>query len=175
MGDVDAMLQQALLQAGYSERSYFAAPGGFVLVTRLEQIDPDGKPKDVPARWSAQQALSFGHFSLIDYVRALFTAAPGYYRIIAFVVTPTPFTSSDKTVTEAEATAWLGQGANILPQKIARSPYLPGTACTALIYEFQRAPDTTASEHKASLMLPSNLDGRTHLVQSGLWSALGAQ
>ena len=55
LGQVDAELRAALNDAGYVDKSYFAVPDGFALVTRLEQIDDDG---DVPATASADTSAS---------------------------------------------------------------------------------------------------------------------
>jgi hypothetical protein len=119
MKDLDAILVSALTKNGYSERSYYAVPGGFVLVTRLEQIESNGKPMSMPARWSAQTSLSSNHFSMIDYLRALLKAPPGYYRVIAFVVTPTPFAERSKSVSESEVSAWQQKDEN--PPRTKRS------------------------------------------------------
>ena len=53
LGDVAERLTTALEGLGYSEHSFYRAPGGFVLATRLEQIEFDGTPKAEPLRWSA--------------------------------------------------------------------------------------------------------------------------
>lgn len=83
LGDVEARLASALRANGYVERSYYAVPDGFALVTRLEQIGSDGTSKPPPGRWSLS-SRSASDFTLSDYVRALFTADPGYYRVIVF-------------------------------------------------------------------------------------------
>ena len=53
LGDVAERLTTALAGLGYSERSFYRAPGGFALATRLEQIEFNGTPKAEPLRWSA--------------------------------------------------------------------------------------------------------------------------
>lgn len=170
LGDVDAVLSAAFAQTGYAEKSYWAVPRGFALATRLEQIDANGKPKPPPARWSAETPRLSGEFSLGTYLRALFTADPGYYRIVVFLVTDTLFSQSDRTVTSEEARSWVAKGLNALPESIASQPYVPAVVCTALIYEFERKAGSEAQP-----LIPSSIDAHAHLVGSGLWSALGGR
>jgi hypothetical protein len=170
LGDVDAVLSAALDRAGYAEKSYWAVPRGFALATRLEQIDATGKPKPPPARWSAEMPRLAGEFSLGAYLRALFTADPGYYRIVVFIVTDTLFSESDRSVSPEEARSWVAKGLNALPESIASQPYGPAVISTALIYEFERE---AGSEPQA--LVPSPVDAHAHLVGSGLWSALGGR
>lgn len=171
MGDVNALLTGGLDRTGYFERSYFSVPNGFALVTKMERITPTGKSMDPPARWSTGTALPVKGLTLSDYFRSLFTAVPGYYRIVVFVVTSAPFSAAGKKVAEDEASAWLEQGTNVLPPALARLAYTPETACTALVYEFERPADTSDNVEMARLV-SSHLDARTHLVHSGLWSAI---
>ncbi len=168
LGGVDTVLTAALEINGYNERSYFAVPQGFAMVTRLEQIAADGSPRPPPGRWSANPPRLADGFSLRSYLRSLFTADPGYYRVIAFIVTDVPFTQSEKSITTIEAEEWLRSGLNFLPEWIGTQIYTPQVVCTALIYEFERQPN-----RDPNVLLPSRLDARTHLVRSGLWNAIG--
>lgn len=170
LGDVDALLSDALEHAGYTEKSYWSVPRGFALATRLEQIDATGKPKPPPARWSAEMPRLTGGFSLGAYLRALFTAEPGYYRIVAVIVTSALFSESNQPVTSDEARAWVAKGLNALPESLASQPYGPDVVCTAMIYEFERQ-----SGSEATPLVPSPLDAHAHLVGSGLWAALGGR
>lgn len=167
LGDVNTRLVSALEKNGYSERNYYAVPNGFALVTRLEQIEPDGRPKADPDRWSPN---SPEFRSLGAYLRALFTANPGYYRVIVFIVTDVPFAESDKKVSEEEAIHWLHAGLNQLPQEISGRAYTKDVASTALIYEFQKEQGKDAQ-----LDEPSRLGAHEHLTHSGIWSALGGE
>ena len=167
--DVDGLLTSALAANGYVEKSYYAVPLGFALVTRIEQIEIDGRPKTPPARWSAN-ALPLSVFSLAGYLRALFTAEPGYYRLIVLVVTSSPFAQSGERVTRAATLEWLRGGLNTLPEPIGAQPYSPEVACTALVYEFERRAGQDPDAPR--VLLPSRLDAHTHLVNSGLWRML---
>ncbi len=162
LGDLDSTLCAALGQCEYVEKSYFAVPGGFALVTRLEQINPDGSPKDLPDRWSIQPP-TLRVFSLSEYLKALFTANSGYYRIIVFIVTPHAFSQSDQQVSSDEAEDWLVAGLNKLPEPIANLPLTEQYSTTALIYEFK-----SLASQEATINLQSRLTGRIHLQKSGI-------
>jgi hypothetical protein len=167
LGDVDQAIAAALDGGGYVERSYFAAPGGFAMVTRLERIHSDGTPMQEAERWRVD-AQPLASFSLGAYLQALFTAPSGHYRIIVFVVSSVPFAQSEAEVSRSEALAWLHEGLNRLPASIAGSAYTDRHAVTALIYEFEQP-----GRQDAVLVLPGNLTGRTHLERALLWQAFG--
>lgn len=170
LGDVDALLSASLGQNGYVEKSYFGVPEGFALATRLERIQANGRSMTAPARWAVASSGIGTNFSLGAYLRALFTADPGYYRVIVFIVTEVPFAQAQNSVKAADAEKWLRSGLNVLPEPIARRPYGSGVVATALVYEFRR--DNSGS---SDVLLPSPLTARAHLVESGLWKALGGQ
>lgn len=166
LGDVDRVLQAALDANGYVTRSYFAVPDGFALVTQLEQIFDDGRPKPPPDRW-ATQVGPLRSFSLGAYIRALFRAREGRYRILVFVVTARPFAQTGEPVDRTEATAWLQTGLNLLPSSIAARPHTTDFATTALVYEFEQP--AAADPRQVD---PSPLDGRMHLAGAGLLQVL---
>jgi hypothetical protein len=153
-------------RAGYVEKSYYGVPGGFALATRLEQIESDGASKPAAERWvvDAPRPITF---SLAEYLRALLTAAPGFYRVTVFIVTGVPFSQSDTRITGDTAIRWLADGLNMLPRSIAQQAYSQDVSCTALIYEFQWR------DGRPAVLVPSRLDGLTHLRKSGIWVALG--
>jgi lipid-binding SYLF domain-containing protein len=166
LGDLDAKLVSALRSNGYVERSYYAVPDGFALVTRLEQIGPDGTPKTPPGRWSLNSP-SATVFTLRDYLRALFTADPGYYRVIVFIISDVPFSQAPRQTTYEETIIWLKGGLNVLPVEIASKPYGKTIASTVLIYEFEKDQG-----HDPKLNQPGRLDAHMHLNKSGIWDSL---
>jgi hypothetical protein len=169
LGLLDQNLSLVLENNGYTERSYFAVPGGFALVTRLEQTEADGRPKTGDARW----AITVGplqEFSLSAYLKALFTANPGYYRVLAFIVTSTPFSQSETTVSRDEAMRWLARGLNVLPAAVAEQPMTPAHRATVLVYEFEQQQ---SSSDRTRLAIPGRLTARAHLERSSLWKELG--
>jgi len=167
LADVSARVLSALDQCGYSEHSFYAVPDGFALVTQLEQINRDGTPKQAPARWAAD-VPPLRSFSLSDYLKALFTANPGHYRILVFVVTSHPFSQAEASVGREEAERWLASGLNQLPDAIGKLPFSEAVACTALVYEFEQ-PE---AGKEPVILIPSDLTGTDHLAKSRLWDAL---
>lgn len=167
LNDIDFKLTTALDSAGYLQRSYYAVPDGFALVTRLEQINSDGTPKNGDQRWLTENE-PLQSFSLTEYLTRLFTAKPGFYRVIAFIITLHEFAQSDATVSVQQAEYWLASGMNKLPLPIGNMVYTRQYACTALIFEFQQA----AAGQKAKLDVPSRLAAQVHLARANIWPAL---
>ena len=81
----------------------------------MERVNADGRSKSLPGRWELEQERS-PRLSLTEYLQALFTANPGYYRVIVFVVTDQPFAAGKNSVSSDEATSWLADGFNDLPE-----------------------------------------------------------
>jgi hypothetical protein len=163
LGEVDARLRVGLEGAGYVERSYYSVPGGFAMVTRLEQIEADGRPKAGSDRWAPDPG-PLRPFTLRGYLRALLGANPGYFRILVLVVTPERFYQDETTVTREEAQRWLTSGFNDLPAELARLPADDQIRVTGLIYEFL-VP--TVGE-AADIAIPGRLTGPTHIQRSGI-------
>ena len=167
--EINERITTALDSSGYTEKSYFSAPDGFAMVTRLEQIERDGTPKKPPARWAVEVG-PLQEFSLSTYLNALFTANPGFYRLIVFIVTPHPFSQKKAEVSRDEAMDWLADGLNRLPTSIGDRELTNQYSCTALIYEFEQ-PEP---KKPAALKRPGRLPGRTHLERAQLWNGLGS-
>ena len=165
--DVASRLEKALPYAGYVEFSYYQIPGGFALVTRIEQFDDNGSSKAPPDRWVLDMPPA-KIFSLGDYLKALFHAEKGYYRVISFLITSVPFSQAQRKIKREDAMAWLSRGANMLPEEIGAQEYSTSHYCTALIYEFQQE----TRDHKAEFKSPGRLTGDVHLQKSLLSEAL---
>lgn len=161
LSDIERKISATLNSLGYDGLSYYAVPGGFVMVTKIEQINPDGTPKAIPNRW-ATTVEPFGTFSLSAYARALFTATVGYYRVFVFIITSHPFYQSDNSISSIMVLEWLRSGLNRLPDVIGKLEYTNIHKCTALIYEFEQAE----SFQRAILKIPSNLSGKEHLEKA---------
>jgi hypothetical protein len=163
LGEVDAVLRPALEGAGYEFR-YYPVPSGFALVAQIERIRQNGSP-DEP-RFDIKppsETLSF-----IQYVRSLFIAEPGYFRVIAFIISsvdPAP----RNTVTSEDAERWLEGGWVYLPKSISDMDYSKDYHCTALIYEFEK-PEASATVKE---LHPGRLSADDHLVGSGIAERLG--
>jgi hypothetical protein len=159
-------LEAAFDAAGYGERSYYWIPGGFALVSRIEQIQADAAPVASPARWAVNTPIV--KTGVIDYIRALFNAPPGFYRVIVFIVTDQDFAAANRPPTSSEARNWIMAGSLRLPETVRKLPYSERHYTTALIYEFERS----AAQPEARVRTPSNSPGQVHLEKAGLWQAL---
>ncbi|MFX0135520.1 MAG: DUF4384 domain-containing protein [Candidatus Hodarchaeota archaeon] len=165
--DVNQKFERALSSCGYSDKSYYAILDGFAIVTRLEQINQDGTPKEPPERWLLDvQPLRI--FSLKEYLKALFTAKVGYYRIIVFIFSPHSFSHTAAKVSSQEAQEWFSPGGNTLPSSIEQKVYSKKYKCTALIYEFEQY----GSDERPEVKSPGRLTAKTHLEQANLWQML---
>jgi hypothetical protein len=166
LGSAARRLESAFDRAGYGERSYYWLPGGFALVSRIEQIRGDATPIEPPARWAIDSPQVRASF--VDHIRALFNAPPGFYRVIVFAVTDQDFAAGPRPPSSAEARAWASSGSLRLPATFGNRPYTQDHYTTALIYEFERRADRTEAEVRT----PSNTPGQVHLERTGLWQAL---
>jgi hypothetical protein len=175
LGAAAERLLAALDASGYAEHSFFSvqpdpavAPEGFALVTRLEQIDPDGSPRPGAERWSV--ALPEREiFSLGDFVRALFSAPEGHYRVIVFTVTGRPVAPSDDAPSRDDAGRWLGTGLARLPPALAELPWTRDHAVTALIYQFRQVGSGTEPQVNP----PDAPPARDQLQRTGILAGLG--
>jgi hypothetical protein len=172
LGDAEKALNHAFEQCDYGDKRYYAlrdkagsSRDGFALASRMEHMNADGTANE--DRWSREDD-PMRTFSINNFVRALFQARPGHYRVIVFVLTNKPLTEDTKVrVSSEQAGLWTKEGAHTLPKEIAEMEYTADYQCTALIYEFK-----TLAGGKATFVEPSEVSGKTHLQKSGLWAAL---
>jgi hypothetical protein len=164
---VAGRLQAALEANGYVEYSYYSVPGGFALATRLERIYPDGRSMAEPKRWEV--ALGpLTRFDLAEYLRALFDAERGHFRIIVFIVTPAPLVTGAEPPSAAAALAWPREGVPVLPDAMRRLSYDDSFQTHALIYEFETRGVGQPAEFKAS----SSITGDAHLRRAKILGVL---
>ena len=142
LGDLDIKLTKALKVNSYPSASYYQVPNGFAMVTRIERLDEDSPDPDLMNRWDIQ--ADPGIHSISDYIKALFTARKGYFRVIVFFVTDQPITSSSEIVNQQDAMAWLMKGSNLLPDEIGQKPYTSKYHNTAYVYEFEKPENSEA-------------------------------
>jgi len=170
LGGVEDKLRAALEAKGYGQRSYFSVPNGFAIVTQLEQYNgADGSVRTGNTRWLDYPAKeSFA--GLVDYLTSLVMPQKGYFRLFVLVVTDQPFGGSAQRVSKEQATAWLGQGFNKLPNSLAELPFTTAYDVTALVYEFE-VPE---SNRKPVQKCPTpRFNAKTHLQKSGMAAQLG--
>ena len=169
LGRVARVIVSALDAARYSERSYYAVPDGFALVARLERIGVDGRPLPEDFRFIPPDAEQ--PFSIEAYIRSLFFAPEGYYRLIVFIVTDQGFIASGAPLDVSRAQRLLREGTNLLPREIATAPYSAQYAVTALIYEYRKG----AGPSEVAVLIPGRLSALTNLERAGLRSLVDAR
>ncbi len=170
LGEADVKVRMALDAKGYAQRSYFSVPNGFALVTQLEQYNvADGTIRNDRTRWLEYPAQD-NFVGIMNYFKSLVMPQKGYFRLFVFVVTNQSFGGNAAHISKEQATAWLSQGFNKLPNRLAAVPFTADFGITALVYEFE-VPE---SNRKPVQKCPSpRFDARTHLVKSGIGSGLG--
>lgn len=164
VGWVGRIILAALVSADYLEYSFYTAPHGFALVTRLERITQDGLPYPIETGRYAPPEWSDKPFSLTDYIQSLFFAPEGFYRQIVFVVTDQPFVTSAQRMTVKQAEALLSGGFNSLLESAGAEPLTPAHSVTVLIYEYRKR----SQPGDVDILIPSNLAAETHLRQAGI-------
>jgi Caspase domain len=154
---VGERIVHALRKADYLEYSFYRVPNGFALVARLERISPDGQPLPSAFRYIAPDAAE--PFSFTGYIRSLFFAPEGYYRLIAFVATDLSFVADAPSMNAAGAQRLVRNGANRLPEQLRAEPFTPGHAVTALIYEYRKG----SGAGDVTTIIPGRLAAELHL------------
>ena len=154
LADVDNRLRRALQQGGYEKFGYYHIPGGFVVVTQLEQFDgATGKPLADANRWSTTTAPP--QLFTLEYFRSLIKGTSGHFRVIAFAVTNKPFQETGKVVAASEAATLASGGSNSLPADVRDQPYGEDFQCNALVYEFLQPNSGPARFVNSSALLAS--------------------
>ena len=164
--DVSERLSDALADAGYDEKSYYSAPGGFAMVTRLEATDKKGASLGDEERYLLPAEER--DFGFVEFIRNLFFAPEGYYRFIVFIVTDVSFAASEKELEESEALDRLMRGFSGLPDEYRSIPFSSRHRVEALIYEFRKG----AGDQDVEKLLPGRLPPQLHITNSGLGPAL---
>lgn len=161
LAEVGARLTSALDQAGIAW-SFYRAPNGFALVSRLERIGEDGARIAGDTGLPAPAADRPFQFSAT--MAALATAPAGYYRVIAFVVSDGSMVPSARPLSESEAGALADGGAAALPDDFNDRPFTDAHFVTALIYEFRKGE----AERDVATLYPGRFNGADHLRSAGL-------
>ena len=141
--------------------AYFGVPDGFAVVTRLEQTDSRGVPLSNEARWSAGIVL-LKSFSIEEYLRALLTSPPGYFRIIVLVISSKPFNFSGARARLDTIEQWSRSGLNTLPEEVRAQSYTSAHVLTAFVYEFKKLKDNESP----SVFIPGRITVSQHLLHT---------
>jgi len=157
-------IQEALRRAQIDQWSIYPIKGGgFAVVGRLERIDEEGRPES--PRFSINDD-TLTKFTLSGYLKALLTANPGRFRVVALLVTSLSVNAPGPAPTPEAMTHLADTGPNTLPAEVAAQPITPQVKCEALIYEFYR-PNPEADPQP---VVPSALTAIQHLAGAGLWT-----
>jgi len=170
LGKVDERLQNALKACGYENRRYFKFPEGYAVVSGMEQISEAGVPLEGKERWS-EQASFVQKFSLKTYLRSLFSARTGYFRLIVFIVSSDELPTKATPISRTEALDWFKSGWTKLPRQIAKQPFTEDHYVSALIYEFSVSENADG----AVFSEPSLISAEQHLRGAKLWPLLIAE
>ncbi len=171
---VASRLAAALDEAGYTDRKWYlvhtdANLAGFVVTTRLEQIDSTGVARPGAERWSSKFPSSDG-LSFFRYVKELIIPVSGHYRMLLFAVTSLPTTSAGASPALTQVEDWLKQGSADIPTELRAFNYSPSEGVAMYVYEFSsRSADEPAVFVDTS---ESTLTASAHFNTSGLASAL---
>ena len=164
--DVAQALAYALMQTGYSDVSYYSAPGGFVMITRIEGITAEGDILAGAKRYRPPSERQ--DFSLVEYIKSLFYAPKGHYRYITFVVSDQPYTTRDGAIDAGVAARRLRRGAVALPASYRDVPFTLLHRVDVLIYEFLKESENS----DVDIVRPGRLAVDVHLERNGLLTAL---
>jgi hypothetical protein len=157
LGDIDDRLSAFLNKSGYVERRYFAFRGGYVVMTRIESIQNNGRP--TPDRWNIENPNEFD-FTLAGYLRAVFQGPAGRSRFLAFVVSHEPLLQKSEPVSLYTLDGVFNGGVlNVMPEELRKLPTTAGTRCHVLVYEFKKTPKTKKVEQSSSLNVVRHLAG----------------
>lgn len=160
---VASALSLTLRRSGYGDHSFYAAPNGFVVATRLEAVNLDGEAYKGSRRY---------YFPVRPGVEVSSTVAslapmlePGNWRYIAFVLTDQPIIYSTETLTGASATELALDGSTSLDELYNSNPIItPEHTLIALIYEFTALGDPV----RLTLRKAGMLSGDDHMTATGL-------
>jgi hypothetical protein len=170
LGHLNTALRRVLTDIGYDHDVKYYVPearNGFVLVTRIERIDADGRPAE-QHRWvDNYRPQRFKEFSLGNYLEALFDKPEGYFRLFVFLVTD-DYVGSQGELTWGEAQDWQKEGADALPNEIALAALTNSCTVSALVYVFE-----VQGKSGTPKSITSEVTGKKHLTNTGFLDALG--
>lgn len=168
LGDIGDWITGALVENGYTDNRFYEAPGGYVVVAKMEEIDEAGAPMRSDVRFLPPDYPR--PMNLEEWVGQLFSAPQGRYRQMIFIVSGVPYDPPPNDYpTASEFLEVVDGGFTRLPAAYDDVAFSDDHFVDVLIYEFLKdRPDAEA------LMLTRGrgIPARTHLQASGLQAAL---
>ena len=148
LGSIQDYFVTALEHSGVYDFSYFDAPGGFALVTPLEQLNANGRP-DLNSLKQPQSQNANDWFN--NWITLLFLCPKGYYGAVVFLVTTDPQGPDMKeSVTQADLENWSTGGIRGLTDSI-RNESAANHYIYADVYDFEQ------SDKQQSVLLDSRI------------------
>jgi hypothetical protein len=166
---IRARLVPALDNAGYEYKFFLYRDSGIALVTELEKINLDGT-SDSQQRYSTK-TNRITTFNIFNYLRSLFVASPGYYRVIVFIFSPYPIVQSQLQINKFQFDSIYTAGSDRPYLKVLPYEFSKDYECTAFIYEFIK-PNKEDPPYQEN---PSPITCQLHLEKSGILSNLSNQ
>ena len=167
LGEVRDRLDRGIRAAGYRLPGVLGAGcNGFAMVLDLERLRPDGRR--VPGVDGFAAPGQRTQFSIAEVLEELWTAKPGFFRMIVLVVSDEKPLEHKGTAASAGQLSELAASAQeTLPPALSRRPFNERYVVRALVYEFDRG----AGPANAKLRPPQGrLQPFSHLRQAGLIS-----
>lgn len=165
LGDIADRIEQALGNAELDHAVYAIGDSGFSYVTRVEMIRSNGQAMPPPNRFPSDATVAAPSRGFLDFILSRFFARPGYYRVIAIVVTNRAIATGATSLTVDDATRLANGGMVTLPA-ILRNKVVRDLDFAALVYEFGRPGIADTVAFRAAPLVPA----RDHLVRAGLWT-----
>ncbi len=161
-GQVAQKIAQALAAKKYPFR-YLSVPGGFAMVTQIEQYQPDGSVKPGNDRWKELPVQE--NFALtLSYLKSLVYPRKAQLRIFVFLLSNQNFNAKGDRVSKEVAKDWFNQAVNRLPKTIANAAFTSDHTVEMLVYEFE-VPE---ANQRPRQNCPCHLPAGDHLKKSGL-------
>jgi len=166
---VDGILRDVLTNNGYGEDFKYYVPSrgnGFVLVTRIEQIDNEGHPS-IENRWVKKLVpIKYSTFSLAKYRDALVGQPAAYFRLFVFIVSDANLRAHGH-LSWTMANDWEREGLDKLPPEIGRQSLSRQMEVHALVYVFE-----THSKEGEPKSIESEANGETHVRNANFIATL---
>lgn len=159
LGDVSDYLVGLLLENGFEYVSFYHCPGGFALVSELEEIDEYGFRVSKPHN-TRRKPMSFS-----DYLSNLFFGKRGRYRMFSFIYSEIPFhLDLEDHISEEYARAFVARGANKLSVIRSKDNNNSNFTLTVLVYEFVSVDGLNGQ----LILPPESIPARAQLINSGI-------
>ena len=172
--EVQLLLTQSLIRAGYPQYSYYLLPDnlGFAIVAKQERIYQDGSPWPGDERWnvdinytSLQEGKTFLD-QIWNYGKSIFLPAGGRFRFVIILVSRQPQTEAGPVASQSYMASMVESGSRRLPETFMERPFTEQYDCIALIYEYFQGE----YDDSPKLVRPSRVLGREHLIKAKILS-----